>query len=144
MSFPEFAWVILRHGSHFFFIQRSVHSRHWPLHWGFPGGKREDDEDIFRAAQREIQEETGVEIDEKDIVSQITISANYIDGERRNTLFLFDTWQGNPENLEPKIHSDIGWFTLDDLPEPMISHVREWLFSLLDGKERLDYDGIWE
>jgi 8-oxo-dGTP diphosphatase len=119
-----------------------VHSRHWPLHWGFPGGKREDDEDIFTAAKREMQEETGVEVEEQDIISTISISAEYIDGERRNTLFLFDSWQWNPENLEPKIHSDIGWFTLDELPEPMISHVREWLFSLLDGKERLDYDGM--
>jgi len=72
-----------------------------------------------------MEEETGITIDKKDIISSITIEALYADGERKNTLFLIDNWQGVPENLEPKIHSDIGWFTLDELPNPMIPHVKE-------------------
>jgi 8-oxo-dGTP diphosphatase len=142
MSFPEFAWVILRHGSHFFLIQRSLDSRHWPHHWGFPGGKKEAGEDIFLAAKRELQEETWVSIEEEDIQGKIIITAHYIDGIRKNTLFLLDNWLGTPENLEIKVHSNIGWFTLDDLPTPMISHVREWLLGLLEGKTTLEYDGI--
>lgn len=42
-----------------------------------------------------------------------------------------ERWDGTPENLEPKIHKSCGWFTLDELPEPMIPHVREGLFALL-------------
>lgn len=141
MSFPEFAWVILRHGSHFLLIQRSGHSRHWPHYWGFPGGKKEADEDLFTAARRELQEEIGVNIKKSDIISTICIDAHYIDGDRRNTLFLFDVWEGIPENLEPKIHSDIGWFTRDEFPEPMISHINWWLGALLEWEESFEYHG---
>lgn len=142
MSFIESASIILRHGSHFFLIQRSRDSRYWPHYWGFPGGKKEDDEDIFDAAKRELQEETGVSVDACDIISLITIEAHYIDGVRKNTLYLFDNWGGAPENLESKIHSDTGWFTLEDLPYPMIPHVKEGFFALLDGKQNLIYNGI--
>jgi 8-oxo-dGTP diphosphatase len=142
MSFPEFAGVILRHWSHFLLIQRSWESRHWPHYWGFPGGKKEAEEDLFLTAQREASEEIGITIEEKDIISSITLYANYIDGERKNTLFLFDIWEWIPDNRERKIHTQIGWFTLDDLPTPMIPHVKEWLFALLDGKNELTYNGM--
>lgn len=99
-------------------------SRHWPHHWGFPGGKKEDDETLIEAAVREMSEETGVSIDVDSVHSSITIFAYYSDGMRKNTLFLLDAWNGSPENLEPKIHNNIGWFTLDELPSPLIPHVK--------------------
>ncbi len=142
MSFIESASIILRHGSHFFLIQRSENSRYWPNYWGFPGGKKEENEDIFSAAKRELQEETGVSVEKWDIIATIVIDAQYIDGDRKNTLFLFDNWGGVPENLESKIHSDLWWFTLDDLPSPMIPHIKKWFFALLDGKQNLIYNGI--
>ncbi len=142
MSFPEFAWVILRHGSHFFLIQRSGDSRHWPHYWGFPGGKKEESEDIFITAKRELLEEVGVNIEKTNIVTEIVIHAQYIDGERKNTLFLFENWEWVPENCEPKIHSNIGWFTLEELPKPMISHLHWWLRALLAWEDSFEYDGI--
>jgi 8-oxo-dGTP diphosphatase len=126
-EYPEFAGIVLCHGSHFFLIQRSTSSRHWPLYWGFPGGKKEDDEDIKTAACREMQEETGVYIAPEALGKSIQIEAKYIDGVRKAQLFLVKDWIGEPENLEPNIHKNIGWFTLDELPEPVIPHVKEGL-----------------
>jgi hypothetical protein len=40
----------LKHGSHYYFLRRSEKSRHWPLYWGFPGGKMEIKETLFEAA----------------------------------------------------------------------------------------------
>lgn len=79
MSLPASAGIILRHGSHFLFIQRGDSAKHWPLHWGFPGGKIEKDESPLRGAIREVQEEIGVKIEEKNIVSTIHIMAHYIE-----------------------------------------------------------------
>lgn len=142
MSFPHFAGVILRHGSHIFLLQRNEFSKFWPNYWGFPGGKLESDEATFDAARREIAEEIGIEISTEHIIWAIDILAHYIEGDRRNTLYLFDTFEGMPENLEPKIHSNIGWYELSNLPSPMIPHVREGLFALLDGKDFIEYDGV--
>lgn len=144
MSLPSFAGIILRHGSHYLLLQREGNAKYWPFYWGFPGGKMETGESALEAAIREVREEIGVNVSPTSVISKINISAEYIDGQRKNTLFLVETWDGTPENLEPKIHKDCQWFTLDELPEPMIPHVREGLFALLDGETHFEYDGIGE
>jgi hypothetical protein len=83
-----------------------------------------------------------VYIDRASLIWTIDILAHYSEWDRRNTLFLFDIYEWMPENLEPKIHSNIGWFELSSLPSPMIPHVRAGLFALLDGKGFIEYDGL--
>ncbi len=73
MSLPFFAGIILRYGSHFLFIQRGEKSKHWPLYWGFPGGKIELGESPLDAAIREVQEEIGITVKEEDIIGSIII-----------------------------------------------------------------------
>lgn len=142
MLLPAFSGVVLRHGSHFLLIQRQSNAKYWPLYWGFPGGKVEENESPLDAAIRETMEEIGVWISPESIISQIEINAKYIDGDRKNILFLMEVWDGTPENLEPKIHKTCQWFTLDELPEPMIPHVREGLFALLKWEEAFFYNGM--
>ena len=60
MLLPAFSGVILRHGSHFLLIQRQSNAKYWPLYWGFPGGKVEENETPLEAAIRETMEEIGV------------------------------------------------------------------------------------
>ena len=142
MDFPDFAWIILRHGTYFFLLEKSEIAKQWPCHWGFPGGKQERWETLFQTAQRELEEEIAVTVRESDILAHMTIEATYIDGTRRITLFLLDSWEGIPENLEPKIHSDMGWYSIDTLPHPMIPHVKAGLLALLHWDTTLIYDGI--
>ena len=142
MSLPAFAGFVLRHGSHFLFIERNAKAKYWPNYWGFPGGKVEDGESIQHAAQREVWEEIGIEVDMADVIGEICIRATYSDWVRTNYLFLIDIWKGMPENIEHDIHSNMEWFTLDDLPDPMIPHVREGFLALLEGRNSLEYDGI--
>jgi 8-oxo-dGTP pyrophosphatase MutT (NUDIX family) len=92
MDLPASAGVVLRHGSHYFFLRRSERSRHWPLYWGFPGGKIEEHEKEWDTAKRELLEETGVHIEPIDVVSQIRIRTRFIDGDKDFTLFLCQTW----------------------------------------------------
>ncbi|GAB0175310.1 MAG: hypothetical protein HHAS10_11890 [Candidatus Altimarinota bacterium] len=138
---PTSAGVVLKHGSHYYFLRRSERSKHWPLYWGFPGGKKEEGESLFQTAQRELLEETGVHIDDIDIQGSIIIHARYIDGERNFVLYLCNSWIGSPENLEKNIHPEDGWFTLDSLPHPILPHIEKGFFRLLDGIREIEYDG---
>ena len=79
MHLPASAGIVLCHGSHFLFIERGGNAKHWPLFWGFPGGKIEGDEGPLSAAIREVQEEIGVKIEEENIVATTHIRAEYIE-----------------------------------------------------------------
>lgn len=94
------------------------------------------------AAIREVQEEIGIKIAEKDIIGSIKIRWHYIEWTRENTLYLVDSWEWMPENLEPKNHKEIRWCTLDELPHPIIPHVHSGLFALLEWEKEFEYDGL--
>ena len=78
-----------------------------------------------------MSEEIGVQLQGKNIVSSIEIRASYSDGIREAVLFLFDLWDGMPENLEPAIHSHVSWFSLEEFPTPMIPHIEQGFHDLL-------------
>ncbi len=101
MILPTFAGILLRHGKYFLFLKRSEKSRNWPLHWTIPGGKIENDEDPLECAIRETMEEVGVRIQRNDIIGGTTVQASYIDGKKTVHIYLVDTWEGMPDNLEP-------------------------------------------
>lgn len=129
---PVFSWIVLRHGAYFLFLKRSKKNRNWPLHWTIPGGKIEEGEDIIDCALRETLEEVGVRIKKSDILEETTVHTTYIDGEKTAHLFLVDTWEGMPDNLEAELHDSFIWKTLDDLPTPMIPHIHagiKWIFT---------------
>jgi hypothetical protein len=63
-----------------------------------------------------------------------------VDGKREYTLFLVNTWMGNPDNLEKDLHENAGWYTLEELPSPMIPHIRKAFFAMLDGATETTYD----
>jgi len=124
MILPTFAGILLRHGSYYLFLKRSEKSRNWPLHWTIPGGKIENNEDPLECAIRETLEEVGVKIQPHDILQEIIVHATYIDGEKTAYIYLIDTWEGMPDNLEPGLHDAFVWKTLDELPYPLIPHIR--------------------
>jgi len=69
-------------------------------------------------------EEVGVKIQRKDIIRETLVEASYIDGKKTAHIYLVDTWEGMPDNLEPGLHDEYVWKTLDELPYPMIPHIR--------------------
>lgn len=142
MILPTFAGILLRHGSYYLFLKRSDKSRNWPLHWTIPGGKIEDGEDLITCALRETMEEVGVMIDPSDILSEITVDAHYIDGKKTAHIYLVDTWEGMPDNLEPGLHDEYVWKTLDELPYPMIPHIRVWVEWLLAWEKYREYHAL--
>lgn len=87
--------------------------------WGLPGGKVDPFEPVTRAVEREIAEELGVAIEAKDLLCV----ADQIDEDAGEhwvaPVYLVRRLAGEPRNLEPDKHSAIGWFALDQLPQPL-------------------------
>ena len=142
MQLPSFSGIILRHGSYYLFLKRSGKSRNWPLHWTIPGGKIENHEDPLDCAIRETAEEVGVTIEKSDIRAETIVHATYIDGEKTAYLYLVDTWEGMPDNLEPGLHDDFAWRTLDELPYPIIPHIHAGFDGILNHKTNIEYHAI--
>ena len=138
-TLPVFSWILLRHGSYFLLLKRSKNNRNWPLHWTIPWGKIEDGETIIDCAIRETLEEVGVMIQKSDILAETTVHTTYIDGEKTAHIFLLDTWQGMPDNIESDLHDEFTWKTLEDLPSPMIPHIRAGIEWILAHKKHVEY-----
>jgi mutator protein MutT len=88
--------------------------------WENPGGGVEFGETLEEAVRREIREEYGIEIS---IIEQFPAADHIIPDEHQHwvaTTFLAQIRQGQtPVILEPDKCAAIGWFNMDNLPEPL-------------------------
>lgn len=91
--------------------------------WHMPSGKLDACESVLHAAAREADEEIGVHIEPDDLRLVHTLHVNGSGPEPRLGLF-FETrrWTGEPINREPGKCSAVTWFSLDALPEKLISY----------------------
>lgn len=81
-------------------------------YYTLPGGHVDRDEEVARAAVREVREEVGIEIVEVEPV----IAMPY----RHGVDFLFEArrWHGEARIGEPQLCDDLSWARIDSLPEP--------------------------
>lgn len=87
--------------------------------WNIVGGKVDLMERSSDAARREAEEETGLTIGGADFLclSEEILPA---DGQHWISLiYLACDVRGEPRLTEPDKLSDMGWFALDDLPQPL-------------------------
>ncbi len=88
-------------------------------HWNIVGGKVDHMEPAEQAARREAEEETGLTIGAIEFVAW---SEQRIEADRQHWVsLLYKTTdiQGEPQLTEPDKLSAIGFFALDDLPQPL-------------------------
>lgn len=101
-------------------------SAHGKGTWAFPGGHLEFGETVVDCAQREVAEETGIQISnirKGPYTEDLLVSENkhYI------TLLMIADWQsGEPAALEPHKCQEWHWFDWDQLPSPLF-----WTFESL-------------
>jgi 8-oxo-dGTP pyrophosphatase MutT (NUDIX family) len=100
-------------------------------HWAVgAAGHVEQGESVFRAACREAFEELGVEVEESNLEPITTMHRTNRESDRRadgideRVDFFFTThhWKGKPRTMEPEKSDGLDWFSLDDLPEPVVPH----------------------
>jgi 8-oxo-dGTP diphosphatase len=100
--------------------------------WHLPSGHLEAGESMEDALIREADEEVGVTI-APESVRFSHVMHNSSSGGRIAFFFTVQDWQGEPENREPDKCSDLAWFSLDELPDHMITYCRTAMGHVADG-----------
>ncbi len=88
-------------------------------HWNIVGGKVDHMEPAELAARREAEEETALVIG---AIRYLGLTEQRIEADRQHwisLLYVTDDTTGEPQLTEPDKLSEIGWFDLDDLPQPL-------------------------
>ncbi|WP_426125429.1 NUDIX domain-containing protein [Pararhizobium sp. PWRC1-1] len=88
-------------------------------HWSIVGGKVDHMEPAADAARREAEEESGLTIHSARF---LCLSEQLIEADRQHwisLIYVTDDFSGEPQLTEPDKLSAIGWYPLDDLPQPL-------------------------
>ena len=89
--------------------------------WSLAGGKIDFGEGWRDAVIRETREELGITLTETRLLCVVDLM---VEGQHWvSPVLLATAFEGEPANMEPEKHSDIGWFALDALPSPLASAV---------------------
>lgn len=113
----------------YLFHKRSEHCRDEHGCWDCGGGGLKHGETILEGVHREVKEEYGVEplkIEELgygDVLREINSEQTHWIAFRFKVLIDREKVINN----EPDKHSELGWFTIDNLPEPLHSQIPEEL-----------------
>jgi 8-oxo-dGTP diphosphatase len=92
--------------------------------YSLPAGHIEDGESITRGTCREIQEETGVRVNIKEM-QLVHVMHRRSDDIRMDFFFLIKKYSQNPVNAELEKCSSMEWFPIDALPNNTIPYIKE-------------------
>jgi 8-oxo-dGTP diphosphatase len=117
--------AVITRADQFLLCERPAHKRHGGL-WEFPGGKVEPGETQFRAVQRELHEELGV-----DVLATGDVEFSIADADSEFVIqFLRVTIAGEPQCLE---HASLAWVSSTELLDfPLAPSDRDYVMHLLD------------
>jgi 8-oxo-dGTP diphosphatase len=99
-------------------------------HWSIVGGKVDHMEPAERAACREAEEETGLEIRRVELLGPTELIST-IDGHHWiSLLYIAKDFAGEPKLTEPDKLSSFGWFTRENLPQPLSAFAQAAILHL--------------
>lgn len=88
---------------------RTATRRWYPDVWDFPGGHVEERESPRSALVREVREELAVDLILRDVAPQSHYEV--VSEDLHLSIWIVDSWSGEPANAAPEEHDFIGWFT---------------------------------
>lgn len=132
------AYVVLRRGDEVL-LQLRRGTGYRDGHWSVLAGHVDPGESVHEAAVREAAEEAGVVVRAEDLRPLTTLHRFERGGpaveQRVDVFFEARAWTGEPSRLEADRAEHVGWFTLSDLPKPVVPHERLVLDALARGED---------
>ncbi len=116
--------------------------------YSLPAGKVETGESYTQAAIREAKEEAGVIIVPEDLVHVFTMQRLHTEEESNgnpewvDVVFKAKKWQGEAINAEPDVHSQLDWLDPKNLPDNVISYIKQIVEQIEAGKTYTEFG--WE
>jgi 8-oxo-dGTP diphosphatase len=101
-------------------------------HYSVPAGHLDGGETVTQAAVREAREETGLDLEPREIAFACVLHRNE-DEERVDFFVTVRAWDGEPFNAEPHKCDELRWCPLDALPETIIPYVLQGIQNALAG-----------
>lgn len=119
--------ILIKKGSKILLLKRK--GSHGEGEWALPGGYQEFGESLKECAIREVKEETGLEIKQKDLkLISVSEQKGFIksDGGHFITIGFLTEFKGKkrPKIGEPEKCERLDWFKLDQLPKPLFAPSR--------------------
>ena len=110
-------------------LLRSPHKKFGANMYCLPGGKVENDERALQAIKREVKEEIGLDLPEDAFTFVHAFHRLGTEGPLIALCFKADITHMEPKNMEPELHSAMGFFSLDALPENLLPAHRQLLLD---------------
>jgi 8-oxo-dGTP diphosphatase len=93
--------------------------------WEFPGGSVEFGETLAQALRREMYEEFGIDIEVGELLDVVDHILSEEGQHWVSPTYLCKIIEGTPEIREPEKCSEIGWFSLEEIPSDLSLITRE-------------------
>ncbi|MEV5976123.1 NUDIX domain-containing protein [Streptomyces sp. NPDC052114] len=125
-------------------LQRSENAKFAQGMWDLPVGKSEPGEPITQTAVRELYEETGLTVKPEALkVAHIIHGAWGVEAPNGflTVVFAAHEWTGEPENREPRKHSQVRWTDGDAIPEAFVETTASALHRYMAGGPQVSLDG---
>jgi 8-oxo-dGTP pyrophosphatase MutT (NUDIX family) len=125
-------------------LQRSQNAKFAQGMWDLPVGKSEPGEPITETAARELYEETGLTVKPEALaVAHIIHGAWGVEAPNGflTVVFAAHEWTGEPENREPRKHSQVCWVDADTIPAEFVDTTASALHRYLTGGPQVSLDG---
>lgn len=105
--------------------------------YAWPGGHLEYMESFTHCAQREVREETGVEIENVRFLRLLNLK-DYAPKHYVDIALIADWKSGEPQVLEPHKCAGWDWYDIDELPQPLFSTIVTYIEAYRTGKTFFD------
>lgn len=126
--------AMLARGDEVLLLLRNQHRAFGAGMYTLPGGKVEDNERALRAVQREVKEEVGLDLPENAFSFIHTFHRLGTEGPFIALCFKANITGMKPENMEPKLHDAINFFSINALPQNLLPAHKQLLLCTQQNK----------